>query len=117
MRPNSVNINMKGGCMHFVAGGHLGGVLEHWQPPHIQSDLLMCAPDEGAAVACPLVAGGVTFHHSKTPHMTTPNRSAGWRRAITTHMRVVGSGGEGDHYPWKVYVNQFTGERTTPARR
>ena len=28
-----------------------------------------------------------------------------------------GRPGEGDHYPWKVYVNQFTGERTRPAVR
>jgi hypothetical protein len=27
---------------------------------------------------------------------------------------VEGSLGEGDHYPWKVYVNQFTGERLVP---
>jgi hypothetical protein len=25
--------------------------------------------------------------------------------------------GEGDHYPWKVYVNQITGERTKPPSR
>ena len=22
--------------------------------------------------------------------------------------------GEGDHYPWKIYVNQVTGERIVP---
>jgi hypothetical protein len=49
--------------------------------------------------------------------MTTPNRSDGWRRAVTTHMRVVGSLGEGDHYPWKVYVNQITGQRIVPPSR
>ena len=42
----------------------------------------------------------------------------GWRRAVTTtHMRIIGTGGEGDHYPWKVYVNQITGERTFPVSR
>ena len=49
--------------------------------------------------------------------MTPANQSDGWRKAVTTHMRVVGSLGEGDHYPWKVYVNQITGERTVPASR
>ena len=44
-------------------------------------------------------------------------QSDGWRRAVTTHMRVVGSQGEGDHYPWKVYVNQVTGERIVPPTR
>jgi hypothetical protein len=46
--------------------------------------------------------------------MTTPNASSAWRRSLTQHFRVVGSEGEGDHYPWKVYVNQFTGKRVTP---
>jgi hypothetical protein len=30
---------------------------------------------------------------------------------------VAGTPGEGDHYPWKVYVNQLTGERTVPPSR
>ena len=40
-----------------------------------------------------------------------------WRRSVTTHMRVAGTLGEGDHYPWKLYVNQVTGERTIPPSR
>jgi ectoine hydroxylase-related dioxygenase (phytanoyl-CoA dioxygenase family) len=105
------------GCMHFIDAGHRDGVLEHRQPDDVQSDLLYCEPDEGRAVACPLRLGGVTFHHGKTPHMTPANQSDTWRRALTQHLRVVGSDGEGDHYPWKVYVNQITGERTTPPSR
>ena len=40
-----------------------------------------------------------------------------WARqipALTQHFRAVGSLGEGDHYPWKVYVNQITGQRVKP---
>jgi hypothetical protein len=32
-------------------------------------------------------------------------------------MQQVGAGGEGDHYPWKITVNQRTGERFAPASR
>jgi phytanoyl-CoA hydroxylase len=112
-----VDVDAHNGCMHFVDGGHRRGVLEHRQPEHIQSDLLCCEPDVARAVACPIAAGSVTFHHGKTPHMTPANRSDAWRCAVTTHMRLVGSKGEGDHYPWKVYVNQVTGERTVPPSR
>jgi ectoine hydroxylase-related dioxygenase (phytanoyl-CoA dioxygenase family) len=105
------------GCMHFIDGGHRDGVLEHRQPEHVQSDLLYCEPDASRAVACPIRVGSVTFHHGKTPHMTPANRSDAWRKAVTTHMSVVGSLGEGDHYPWKVYVNQVTGERIVPPSR
>jgi ectoine hydroxylase-related dioxygenase (phytanoyl-CoA dioxygenase family) len=111
------DVDERNGCMHFVDRGHKGGVLPHAQPEHVQSDLLFCEPDESRAVACPIRAGSVTFHHGKTPHMTPANCSDAWRRAVTTHMRVAGSLGEGDHYPWKVYVNQITGQRILPPTR
>ena len=105
------------GCMQFIDGGHKDGVIEHKLVPGVQSDLLYSEPDESRQVVCPLRKGGVTFHHSKTPHMTNANQSESWRRALTQHLRVAGSEGEGDHYPWKIYVNQATGERVTPATR
>jgi hypothetical protein len=111
------DVDQRNGCMHFVDRGHRDGVLPHRQPEHVQSDLLFCEPDLSRAVACPIRAGSVTFHHGKTPHMTPANASDAWRRAVTTHMRVVGSEGEGDHYPWKVYVNQLTGVRVKPPSR
>ena len=111
------DVDVANGCMHFIDGGHKDGVLEHFSPEHIQSDLLYCKPDEARTVVCPLRRGGVTFHHGKTPHMTTPNTTAAWRRILTQHLRAVGSAGEGDHYPWMVYVNQFTGKRSRPQSR
>ena len=111
------DVDETNGCMCFVDGAHREGVIEHRQPAHVQSDLLACEPDLSRAIACPIRAGSVTFHHGKTPHRTPPNRSDAWRRALTTHLRVAGSQGEGDHYPWKVYVNQATGERSKPPSR
>jgi hypothetical protein len=68
-------------------------------------------------VACPITRGSVTFHHSKMPHMTTTNTGATYRKAVTQHMQTLDAGGEGDHYAWKVYVNQVTGETFVPPRR
>jgi phytanoyl-CoA hydroxylase len=111
------DVDERNGCMHFIDGGHHDGVLEHRQPDDVQSDLLFCAPDESRSVACPVRVGAVTFHHSKTPHMTSANTTGEWRRILTQHLRAVGAPGEGDHYPWKVYVNQFSGERIKPPSR
>ena len=111
------DVDVSNGCMHFIDGGHKIGVLPHHQPDNMQSDLLTCEPDEARAVAVPMRLGGVTFHHGKTPHMTTPNITDRWRRILTQHMRVVGSKSEGDHYPWKIYVNQVTGETHIPKSR
>src|SRR5437763_5670544 len=111
------DVDERNGCMHFVDGGHHDGVLAHRQPENVQSDLLFCEPDVSRTVACPIRLGDVTFHHSKTPHMTTANTSDQWRLAVTQHMQAPDSGGEGDHYPWKVYVNQMTGQRVKPPSR
>jgi ectoine hydroxylase-related dioxygenase (phytanoyl-CoA dioxygenase family) len=94
------------GCMHFIDRGHRLGVLQHHPVPGLQSDQIMCEPDEADMVVCPIERGDVTFHHSKTPHMTTANRSDGWRKAVSNHMQEVGAGGEGDHYPWKITEHQ-----------
>ena len=42
------------------------------------------------------------------------------RRRVVQRLAVVQhrpAGGEGDHYPWKVLVNQRTGERVVPPSR
>jgi phytanoyl-CoA hydroxylase len=111
------DVDVTNGCMHFIDRGHLDGVLPHHFVPGMQSDLITCDVDEARMVVCPIRRGDVTFHHSKTPHMTTANASTMWRKAVTNHMQKVGAGGEGDHFPWKVTVNQRTGERTNPASR
>jgi hypothetical protein len=111
------DVDAGNGCMHFIDRGHRDGVLPHHLVEGMASDLLTCEVDEARTVVCPIRRGDVTFHHSKTPHMTTANTSAGWRKAVTNHMQQVGAGGEGDHYPWKVLVNQRTGERIVPPSR
>jgi phytanoyl-CoA hydroxylase len=110
------NVDPSNGCMHFIDGGHKLGVLPHHLVEGVASDLITCDVDESRMVICPIARGCVTFHHSKTPHMTTANTSETWRKAVTNHMQEIGAGGEGGHYPWKIYVNQRTGERIVPER-
>ena len=109
-------VDAENGCMHFIDGGHRLGVLPHRLVEGMASDLITCDVDESRMIVCPITRGSVTFHHSKTPHMTTANTSSGWRKAVTNHMQEVGAGGEGDHYPWKIYVDQRTGERIVPEK-
>lgn len=105
-------VGPQNGCMHFVRGGHRQ-LLEHRNPPEMASDLLVCELPEGAeVVACPIDAGSVTFHHSRTPHMTTANATDAWRLVLTQHFcnpacKAVAE----DNYPWRVRVSQRSGER------
>lgn len=112
-----IDVDERNGCMHFIDRGHAGAVLTHHPVEGMASDLLTCDVDETRTVACPIRRGSVTFHHSNTPHMTPANISVEWRKAVSNHMQAEGAGGEGDHYPWKFYVNQTTGETIIPARR
>lgn len=101
------DVDQSNGCMQFIDKGHTEGMLEHSRPEHTQSDLLYCQPDVSRNVICPIEKGDVTFHHGKTPHMTTGNSSDGWRKVIATHMSVGGAPtGDRDRYPWHVNVNQ-----------
>lgn len=105
------------GCMHFIDGGHRLGVVPHRSVEGVQSDLLVCDVDERQTVPCPMQRGDVAFHHSKTPHMSTANTGPKWRKAVTNHLQALGTGGEGDFYPWLVKVNQRTGVRVVPPSK
>jgi phytanoyl-CoA hydroxylase len=111
-----IDVDAANGCMHFIDGGHKGEVLTHRAVEGMASDLLTCDP-KGETIVCPIRRGSVTFHHSNTPHMTPANVSDKWRKAVSNHMQAKGTGGEGDHYPWKFYVNQRTGEKIVPKTR
>lgn len=101
------DVDASNGCMHFIDRGHKLGILPHRRVEGMKSDLLTCNVDETSLVIAPIKRGSVTFHHSKTPHMTTANQTSRYRKAVSNHLQAVGAGGEGDHYAWKVTVDQF----------
>ncbi len=66
-------VTVEMGCMHFIAGSHLGPLLPHRRRgPHAHA-LEAEGLDTSAAVACPLPAGGATVHLPRTLHHTGPN--------------------------------------------
>lgn len=76
---------VEGGCMHFVAGSHLGPVLphEHLDPGDPQTAMVAQGQDywsaNGTAVPCPV--GSCTLHHSYMLHYAGPNKTDLPRRA------------------------------------
>lgn len=63
------------GAMQFIPGSHKLGLLPHRHDDAPDKNVLTVVDpvDEARAVACPLLAGGATFHHSETLHYTAPN--------------------------------------------
>ena len=82
---------LENGCMQFVPTTHYQEVLPH-HPIGNDPRVIGLEVDDmeewvTKAVACPLPAGGATFHHSRTLHFTGPNRTDQPRRAY-----IVGYG-------------------------
>ena len=75
--------SVESGCMQFIPGSHKGDVKRH---RHIDNNPLVHGlvtddVDPSLALACPVPAGGATFHHSGTLHYTGPNKTENDRRA------------------------------------
>jgi len=78
------DVTADSGCMQFLPGSQVLDVLRYRQPPGTEPLVLDEPVDVSGAVACPLAAGGATFHYCRTLHYTAPNTSARPRRALTT---------------------------------
>ena len=75
--------------MQFVPGSHKGDVFHHEpRDGEVALHLLEAEADTAGAVACPLPAGGATFHHSRTLHFTAPNTTDRPRLAFPTEFEV-----------------------------
>ena len=73
------------GCMSFIPGSHRGPIVTH-RSPHGDNrinGLEAMDFDKSNAVACPVPAGGATFHHFRTLHGAGGNYSASPRRVLT----------------------------------
>ena len=78
------DVTVESGCMQFLPKSHQGDFLTYRQPEGAQPLVLDEPVDLSAAVACPIPAGGATFHHCRTLHYTGPNVSPNPRRVFTT---------------------------------
>ena len=90
--------------MHFVDRGHLDGILPHRPVDGVQNAAITCSVDESRKVSCPIKRGAVTFHHSKTPHMTPANSSTRWRKAVVETTCKRSAAAKAIIYPWKIRV-------------
>jgi hypothetical protein len=69
------DVSVEMGAMQFIPGSYKRGLMRHRQEDDPGHNVLRVDEpfDEASAVACPLKAGGCTFHHSETLHYTAPN--------------------------------------------
>jgi ectoine hydroxylase-related dioxygenase (phytanoyl-CoA dioxygenase family) len=78
------------GAMQFIPGSHKRGLLPHRHDDAPAMNVLTVVEEVDAttAVACPLKAGGATFHHSETLHYTAPNTTDRPRLAYPMEVQI-----------------------------
>ena len=84
------DVDEENGCMRFLDRGHRLGILPGLHETGGRSGLAACGVDESGVVSVPLRAGGMTWHHGKTPHASPPNLSPRFRLALIQRFTVVG---------------------------
>ena len=84
------DVSVEMGAMQFIPGSHKRGLLRHRQEDDPAQNVLQVDEpvDQASAVACPLKAGGATFHHSETLHYTAPNTTERPRLAFPMEFQV-----------------------------
>ena len=84
------DVSVEMGAMQFMPGSHKRGLLAHRHEDDPAHNLLTVAEavDASAAVACPLKAGGATFHHAETLHYTPPNATNSPRLAFPMEFQL-----------------------------
>ena len=85
------DVSVEMGAMQFIPGSHKRGLRRHRHLEDPIHNLLTVdeAIDASSAVACPLRAGGATFHHSETLHYTAPNTTGRERKAFPTEYQLT----------------------------
>ena len=110
------------GCMWFVPGSHRGDILTHRpinNDPRVHGLELDPSVSAGLekAVACPIPAGSVTVHDSKTLHYAAGNNTDESRRAWILSGGATGGPWEGEprSFPWQALRDTAREKRAREA--
>jgi ectoine hydroxylase-related dioxygenase (phytanoyl-CoA dioxygenase family) len=91
------------GCMQFIPGSHRRAIMPHdlATDPEASRQLAALNVDFSTAVACPLNAGGVTFHYDRTLHYAGPNTTDEARTAFILEFQTPPTRRDvADERPW-----------------
>ncbi len=111
-------VTVERGCMQFIPGSHKGPLHQHGFSGDPAGNLLIVdGVDDSPAVACPLPAGGATFHHHLTLHYTAPNTTDLDRLAAPMEFQVMPWRRESPvDWPWiETYRHAIGGDLGPPV--
>lgn len=91
------------GCMQFIPGSHRREIIPHdlATDPEASRQLAALDVEFSTAVACPLKAGGATFHHHRILHYAGPNTTDELRTAFILEFQTPPTRRDvADERPW-----------------
>jgi len=110
------DVTVERGAMQFIPGSHKGPLLHHEHIGDPAGNLLIAPEaDPATAVACPLPAGGATFHHFRTLHFTAANTTDEPRLAFPMEFQLRPQlRDEPRATPWMDAYRAATGQTAAP---
>ena len=117
------DVDVENGCMWFVPRSHLEEVNAHHSighDPRVHGLELAEGHefDLSQAIACPLPAGGATFHGGRMLHYTGPNLSDRPRRAWILTFGISGTPRtDGRQFPWNEIKQTARQQRAEEAQK
>jgi ectoine hydroxylase-related dioxygenase (phytanoyl-CoA dioxygenase family) len=76
------DMTIENGALLVVPGSHKGPIYDHHYEGHFSGAITDPRFDDKAAIPIELKAGGISIHHVRTIHGSTPNRSRKARRLL-----------------------------------
>jgi ectoine hydroxylase-related dioxygenase (phytanoyl-CoA dioxygenase family) len=76
------DMTIENGALLVVPGSHKGPIYDHHYEGHFCGAITDPEFDDKSAVPVELKAGGISIHHARTVHGSTPNRSQNPRRLL-----------------------------------
>ena len=76
------DMTIENGALLVVPGSHQGPIYDHHYEGHFSGAITDTRFDDKTAVPVELKAGGISIHHARAIHGSTPNRSANPRRLL-----------------------------------
>ena len=111
------DMTVENGALLAIPGSHKGPIYDHHYEGHFSGAITDSRFDDKKAVPIVLKAGGISIHHARTVHGSTPNRSKNARRLLLFQYCAIDAWPLGQFKDWDSFNDSIVrGEPTNIPR-
>ncbi|HAA76776.1 TPA: phytanoyl-CoA dioxygenase [Candidatus Latescibacteria bacterium] len=97
------DMNIENGALLVVPGSHKGPIYDHHYEGHFSGAITDTRFDDKGAAPVELKAGGISIHHARAIHGSTPNRSQFSRRLLLFQYCAIDAWPLAQSYDWEKF--------------